>query len=235
LRRDIEINCNLGLPNPIGMKYVLIVLFVFLACESGYTQDKQLQAFVKEVIGYNIFTCADSVSKYAIYNMRQSLNTYKNSVFYKFREDSVIYSDGFGTKIISVSNSRKFSNNHIRYIKLDSIKLSETEIKDIDTEITKMNHFKWDKELFTDATLVPTDTINQIFGDRRKGGWTYLNAKGISKLYNIAPPIFLRNDTYCLFYYDYGCGDLCGQGEFALYKKENGRWVKWFSLFESIS
>lgn len=217
------------------MKYFLIALFVFLACESSYAQDKKTQAFVKEVIGQDSFTCADSVSKYAIYNMRKSLNNYKNSVFYKFRGDSVIYSDGFGKKIISVSNSRKFSNNHIRYIKLDSIKFSETEVKYIDTKIAEMNRYKWNKELFAGATLVPTDTINKIFGDRRKDGWAYLNAKGISKLYTIAPPIFLRNDTYCLFYYGYGCGDLCGQWEFALYKKEYGRWVKWFSLFESIS
>lgn len=214
------------------ISFISILLIGSLAHGQDLTKTRE---FVSSVIGATNITYQDSVSKYAIYNMRKSLNNYKNSVFYKFREDSVIYSDGFGTKIISVSNSRKFSNNHITYIKLDSIKLSETEIKNIDTEIAEMNRYKWNKELFTDATLVSTDTINKIFGDRRKGGWAYLIAKGISKLYTIAPPIFFRNDTYCLFYYGYGCGDLCGEGEFALYKNEQGKWVKIMSLSSWVS
>lgn len=218
------------------MRCLINVIIFFLICPIVNAQDlARTREIISAVIGADNITYQDSVSKGVIMSMRESIQRYRASTFYKFRDDSVIYSDGFGIKIISVSNSRRFSNNHIRYIKLDSIKLSETEIKYIDTKIAEMHRYKWNKELFPNAILIPTDTITKIFGDWRKYGWAYLNKKHIDKLYNFAPPIFLRDDTYCLFYYGYGCGDLCGQGEFALYKKENGKWVKWFSLFESIS
>lgn len=57
------------------------------------------------------------------------------------------------------------------------------------------------------------------------------NEKSIRE-YSITKPIFLRKGKYCLFYYSYVCGPLCGQGIFAIYKKTNGKWERWIVLTE---
>lgn len=223
------------------MKYFASFIFLSLICSITFAQEfTKAREIISNVINVKNITYQDSISKGAIISMRKSMQVYKVGIFYKFREDSVIYTDSLGKKKVMSFwdvqrlNLRKFYKPII-FIKSDSVKFTESEIKYINEEITKMARYKWDKGLFADALLIPTDKINKIFTDNIFKGWAYLKAKHIEKLYSFAPPIFLRDDTYCLFYYSYGCGDLCGQGEFALYKKENGKWVKWFNLFESIS
>jgi hypothetical protein len=83
---------------------------------------------------------------------------------------------------------------------------------------------KWTKESFGSTKLVSSDTINAIFKDHSKW-WTYFN-KHIGRSFNtFSVPIFLRNDTYCLFYSDHHCGGLCGEGKLILYKKQNNKWT----------
>lgn len=83
---------------------------------------------------------------------------------------------------------------------------------------------KWAKESFGNTNLVSSDTINPIFEDNSKW-WTYFN-KHIGRSFNtFSTPIFLRNDTYCLFYSSHHCGGLCGGGNLALYKKQNNKWT----------
>jgi len=82
---------------------------------------------------------------------------------------------------------------------------------------------RWSKEFFETTKIISSDTINTIFKDDSKW-WTYFNkyiGKGFS---TFSVPIFLRNDTYCLFYSDHHCGGLCGGGSLTLYKKQNNKW-----------
>jgi hypothetical protein len=182
----------------------------------------------------------DRVSKGIINSMREAIQRYKVAVFYCYREDNIFYIDSAGKKkIMSFWDLKRLDlrNYHKEtiHIKSDSIRFTEFEIKHINDEIAKMDRYKWDKGLFADALLIPTDKINKIFADNILKGWAYLKAKHIDRLYSFAPPIFLRDNSYCLFYYSYGCGDLCGQGEFALYKKGQGKWVKIMVLTSSVS
>lgn len=83
----------------------------------------------------------------------------------------------------------------------------------------------WTKEYFRNTILVSDDTITAIFKDNSKG-WAYFY-KIIGRNFNtFSVPIFLRDDTYCLFYSDHHCGGLCGGGQLTLYKKEKEKWVK---------
>ena len=91
---------------------------------------------------------------------------------------------------------------------------------------------KWTKEFFRNTRLVSSDTINAIFKDNSKW-WTYFN-KHIGRAFNTFS-IFLRNDTYCLFYSDHSCGGLCGSGRLTLYKKENNKWTKVKSYCDWVS
>ena len=82
---------------------------------------------------------------------------------------------------------------------------------------------KWTKEHFKNIKIISSDTINAIFKDNAKW-WTYFN-KHIGQSFNtFSVPIFLRNDTYCLFYSDHHCGGLCGGGNLTLYKKQDNKW-----------
>jgi uncharacterized protein YjcR len=117
----------------------------------------------------------------------------------------------------------------------DSLTFSEQEIAHAYKEIAKVSKHKWDNGLFENSKLIPTDTVKKVFADRKLLGWQYMYSKGINKIYSFGMPVFLRNDTYCLFYYDYGCDYLCGYGEFAIYKKDNGKWTYWGRISSWIS
>ncbi|RAR48541.1 hypothetical protein [Flavobacterium lacus] len=40
----------------------------------------------------------------------------------------------------------------------------------------------------------------------------------------ISHPIFFRNGKYCILFYQYVCGNICGTSSLALYEKVNERW-----------
>jgi hypothetical protein len=93
---------------------------------------------------------------------------------------------------------------------------------------------KWTKESLGNIRLMSSDTINAIFKDHSKW-WTYFN-KHVGPSFNTySIPIFLRNDTYCLFYSDHQCGGLCGEGNLTLYKKQNDKWTVVKSYCDWIS
>ena len=57
----------------------------------------------------------------------------------------------------------------------------------------------------------------------------------LSTLYYYSRPIFIRNNNLCLFYSGSHCGSLCGGGLLALYKKINGKWKMYWTIFSYIS
>lgn len=83
---------------------------------------------------------------------------------------------------------------------------------------------KWPVNAFKGITFVSRDTVTAIFNDPKKS-WSYFYKHySYEGLDIFSLPIFLRNDTYCLFYTSHACGGLCGEGKLTLYKKENGEW-----------
>ena len=84
--------------------------------------------------------------------------------------------------------------------------------------------FQWTQEIFRSTKLITDDTIHAIFADRLKR-WNYFYRHIGNAFHTFSVPIFLRNDTYCLFYTDISCGNLCGGGKLILYKKEHASWV----------
>ncbi len=57
-------------------------------------------------------------------------------------------------------------------------------------------------------------------------------------VYDFTKPVFIRNDTLCFFYEAsslkiYGRGYI--EGELAVYKKVNHKWIKWITVFTMIS
>jgi hypothetical protein len=119
----------------------------------------------------------------------------------------------------------------------DLLKDTETFTKEELNFIKNKEYFsisKWTKEMFPNIKFVSSDTVKAIFSNNANG-WTYFYKNFGRKFSTFSVPIFLRNNTYCLFYSDNHCGWLCGGGSLILYKKENGKWVEIKSYCNWIS
>ncbi|WP_026752492.1 hypothetical protein [Sediminibacterium sp. C3] len=91
-------------------------------------------------------------------------------------------------------------------------------------EKIKPTSFVWTSDIFNSVRIMSKNATNEFFKDRRRKGY-----------YSFSVPIFLKNDTYCLFYSDNHCGYECGEGHLKLYRNEKGKWTevktycKWIS------
>ncbi len=177
----------------------------------------------------------DSVGRSAINNLNTAMKTYNRNVFYSIRNDSVTYIDSLGKRMI-IAKSATYRLNTLNKWRLegivsDSIVITDQERVYINSEIDKMQpgHL-WGKGFLGDAERVSDPAIKKITSNTKGDPWHELRGKGFDKSYYFSVPIYLRNDTYCLFYYGYSCGWRCGYGEVAIYKQVNGKWTHWSKL-----
>jgi hypothetical protein len=116
----------------------------------------------------------------------------------------------------------------------DSTIFTTSEQQIIRTEIENPKVTQWTNSLVDSVNFISKDTITAIFKDRKRS-WDYFYYHYGDRFHSFSAPIFLRNNTLCLFYADYSCGGLCGSGIIMLYRKENGVWkyVRKFCEWES--
>ena len=74
-----------------------------------------------------------------------------------------------------------------------------------------------------------------VFKEKNNKGWPYMYKKGIRSFHRFSVPVFIKGGDYCIFYSDESCGNLCGSGELAIYKKEHGKWKLWGIISSWIS
>jgi hypothetical protein len=84
------------------------------------------------------------------------------------------------------------------------------------------------------SRFIPRTELDQVFKDKIFG-WQKFNKEYGHGFYSFYSPIFLRDNTLCVFYVGYNCGLLCGNDEIGIYKKVNGKWIKWFTVYHSVS
>lgn len=121
---------------------------------------------------------------------------------------------------------RKRIDNKI--IVTDSIILS------LEERIFLINKFEQGRTQIDGFKYIPLDTLTAIFNDKSKG-WSFFNKTYGNRFYSFSTPIFLRNNTLCAFFYSMTCGSWCGEGTFAIYRKENGKWVFLILLYRMIT
>jgi len=219
--------------------FLYLIIFSLIGNIACAQNDLKTKKLINEIINEKGIVYQDSIGGFAIRIMHEGLWYKQSHVFYKESADSVIYTDTTG-KRTPMSRARatplvlKFNNGRMRPVALDSMTMSVKEIAYINAEIDKMKDHKWDKGLFENSQIIPTDTVTAIFKNSKRG-WSYMYKKGINKFYTISKPILLHKGAFCLLYYGYSCGGLCGYGELALYKKENGKWVHWVAISSWIS
>lgn len=232
-----NLNIDLKTYHRFAMKFAFYTIIVTcLFYNAAYAQnDIKSKKFINEIIARDHIVYLDSVGQYAVRCMREGLELSKNHIYYSFKNDSVVFVDSARRrKLISRDQLTRMMRNDRRgtfkEIKKDSLSLTDKEYAYVLSEIKKMQKFIWHDDLLPASKTIPTDTVTNIFTTRKMKGWDYLRKVGIRGIFTVAKPIFLRSNTVCLFYFDQSCGYVCGSGEFAAYKKVNGKWVHWITL-----
>ena len=104
----------------------------------------------------------------------------------------------------------------------DSLQLTHGEMHDLNRQIKALRHFIWTQATakwinLNQLTLITPDSASALsMNDDIK--------------YCIVPPLFFHHGEYCLFYYDYACGGLCGHGELMIYQRSGTKWVRRYML-----
>ncbi|WP_316812890.1 hypothetical protein [Pedobacter heparinus] len=101
-------------------------------------------------------------------------------------------------------------------------------------EASKIKEKSFDGNLLKKSTLIPRSKLSEIFKGKING-WQKFTKEYNGGFYSFSKPIFIRNETLCIFYVDYACGNLCGNTEIAVYKKIKDTWTEWFVLYQAVS
>jgi len=133
----------------------------------------------------------------------------------------------------SLNKDTLFSNNWPKR-EVTYLVFSTEERAHINREIDKFINFKWRDGLVPQLKMISADTIKSIFADRLKS-WRYFYNKYGLYIHEFTKPIFLRNNTICIFYKQFVCGDLCGFGTFDVYLLKEGKWVAEYHISSWIS
>ena len=144
-----------------------------------------------------------------------------------------------------------------------TLSISENELKEIYNGIIKSDSVKRrfylvdSIENFSEKSITQSDTTYFIAdnSDLKKGVWikgiidsavlvsdNYLLKIAKSDAFSLTPrhynfslPYFSKDRQSFLIYYDYYCGNLCGEYSLRLYKKINGTWVYIKSYLTMVS
>lgn len=244
------------------MKRPFYIIILCLICSVSYAQNSaKAKKFINEVITDKNINYQDSIDRWARAFMHEGLKNTR--VVYNFREDSVDYENNTGLKrhIVKPTGVPFYVKyppikGRITEIVADSLVLTDAEIAYANSEIDKMSNYKWKSDLLPNSKLLSADSLSAL-----QKRWDNLRNKpltGLSKeerekwlrsliekskkefiaFHKLSVPIFLRNDTYCLFYHGEDCINTidwgCGSGNFMVYKKVNGKWVYWGRIFSWI-
>ena len=109
----------------------------------------------------------------------------------------------------------------------DTLYLSKTERLYVDSCIQSLASFQWTD---FEKNKVGLENFSLIKNDQPKKlpNFDYI-------VYTIVKPIFIRQNSICFLFYDYGCGSLCGHGELIILTKQDNNWLEWWTIFQSNS
>jgi hypothetical protein len=109
----------------------------------------------------------------------------------------------------------------------DTLYLTKTERLYLDSCIQSLSLFKW-SDFEKDKVGLENFSLVKDVQPKKNHDFDYI-------VYTIAKPIFLRENSICFLFYNYGCGSLCGNGELIILTKQDNKWLKWWTIFQSDS
>lgn len=171
------------------------------------------------------------------------LNWYLSNYLLKLKNDSTIlyintYYTGSLTAIKEeiikdtlVDVKHSYENNEIK----ECLILTKSEKLYISEQLDKMKGHVWTNDLFKNSKMLNSGSLHRLIGKQGLGWHDKYYKRYKTGFYSFSKPIFIRNNTICIFSYSYNCGILCAYGETAIYIKDNGAWSKWLVISDWIS
>jgi hypothetical protein len=165
---------------------------------------------------------------------------------------SFLYSKSQDSKYIEFTKSfihsvfeKKDQEQIFAYRSLDTTTISELKFF-VNTSILKNYHAKSNQ--VKDSLLLTVSEVEYINDhlSNQNNEWitkSFINSfdfkseisKSYKTIYSFSNPIFIRNETICIFYYEFTCGRLCGESHFCVYRKQKNKWILYLSILDSIS
>jgi hypothetical protein len=127
-----------------------------------------------------------------------------------------------------LSEFRPVYNNSRTYdekgrLHFDSLTLTPEEKLYIDSAMKAVGQKTWTRETLNSMGLSKYKLIKEErFPKLRQLDYTW---------FLITEPVFIRNNSICIVYFDYNCGSGCGHGGLYILRKRNEEWQYWIKLF----
>lgn len=205
------VSCNF-----MRLHVLLIIIFIFFT----FTSSGQLSYNQK----VKLFT--DSIFAKA--------HRFNNNLIVASTVDSSMYTNIWNTLKEGVFLKRVTYDNG-KTIIVDTFQLSVEELNQIDTFLRTQSKTSWTEEFINNAIILHKDTVNKIYSTHAGEIDSYLaKTYGDRRIFFLSKPIFLRNDTICIFEDDMDCGFLCGGGNLTIYRKVKDRWNRYMTLSEWV-
>jgi hypothetical protein len=131
-------------------------------------------------------------------------------------EDTIVLTDSVITK--------SFPLAIFYYCLRDTINLTSQERAALLTLTDARPLTIWSTDLVGPAHIISMESLKPIFA-KKVPDWDNFHRLYGQRLFSFAAPIFLRDNTLCIFYSGYYCGTLCGMGMTQLFKKIGDKWV----------
>jgi len=104
---------------------------------------------------------------------------------------------------------------------------------EMNTVVNTLHSIKPDSShvgFYIDEEFASSDTIDALLQNPKKG-WPYFKKRYRGSYYAAAKPIFLRNNTLCVFMYRSVCSGECGHADLSIYKKTLFGWKRYLSIY----
>lgn len=190
----------------LAMKRLLIFLLFSLSCFCSYGQN-------------------DKLAKQFIRSL--------------FEQKKIIYTSSVTDETIkeitaALKPDMIYSNIYILGKVSDSIMFSKEEKSYINNQIEILKSNKWTSGLVENSTFIDSAALKKIIIG--VDGWKNFHKHYGTFIYRFSKPIFLRNNTMCIFYFGYFCDGLCGYKNLSIYSKKGDQWqIGGFNLFNEIN
>ncbi len=146
---------------------------------------------------------------------------------YRIHFESLFYPPATVYKLDEARAGKRVINDvaEKQSLAVDSLTLTEDEVDSAISKLHLSKRVKWSKDLLPNARITDTGSYferwrNTTPGVAKPAYWT------------MSLPSFFRDGRYCIMFFMYYCGPMCGYEALIVYRKEGNHWVKFGTFSE---